>query len=362
MQIDDCGIHSERLKKMHADIVEYSAKNGKNINSSRYNEIDMELYNAYQMILRIARDGGSISTALNDLESLINNGNVEISNLSKIATDVAVKAVAANEQSGLWEENKQISNVTAAIAIATIINSEKENKLMDSICSKEMEALHNETYNKALRGDTNSIAVIDLIDRASNYLVISDKLNSKGKEAGALALVAQLMDTNSKEAEIMAQNLVQSFSIDSVIENGVINLDRVRERFESICPGKKIESIVQKHKENVEEGKISAESSNPSFKSAFAQKIEKKKIKEFLKLFRNAVETGDEGLVEELVKTNIELAKKACISLNNTYGKFIQGKKQEPENFKLTRLKLGEVVGKNRYLTSSSKDDDSMER
>ena len=64
--------------------------------------------------------------------------------------------------------------------------------------------------------------------------------------------------------------------------NGV-NMDKVKDRFATICPGKDLEKIMEDHAKRslVEKDGIIARN-NPSLKNTFEQRFEKKKEREFI--------------------------------------------------------------------------------
>ena len=208
-----------------------------------------------------------------------------------------------------------------------------------------MQEYHKNTYENAKNGNKDSVMVLNLINKATNYMAVSEKLNPKGKEAGALALISQLIQTGDKEAEVMAENLVKHFGIESVLENGQVDIDKVKNRFEEIKPGHKLDDTFKRLEESSIKNKDKIlERSSDSITTTVQSIIERKHMREFDKALGKVLEEGDIAAAEILIESNLELAKKSSEEHERIYESFIKGKKSENEKFKSRRMILSSTL------------------
>lgn len=210
--LDNCGRYSGKLIKISNMIFEQKIKNGEPIIESDRDKMEDEIFQAYQSILSIAKDGNTISMAIQNLTKAIENtGRTDLANL-------AVSSVAlANEQVDIKEENSKtevFSEINKDIE-TTIFAKEKEINIefLDRIFdNKGLQDLGN-TINKAKEGDIQANADIKNIQAVSRFMARTDTLDEKS-ERGALAWMRILASSNSPMAQKYLKMMAEKYDFD----------------------------------------------------------------------------------------------------------------------------------------------------
>ena len=345
MKIDECGIYSKQLKQIYSTILVKSSEKGETQESTEY--LDSELYNAYQEILRVSDNPNTIAKAMYSFSKRVESGNVSIADLAAVATDVAVEAFVDDNK--LLENNLAEEGVAESLAIMTILGmplNENEKETVAILCSDEMEASYKDVFEKANNGDETSQKVKDLINRAESYIVNRDKLNPKGADSGAIALIFQLTSTGDEAALLLAKKIASTFGLDEVLENGNVAIDKVREAWAQRQPNKDLDSIVQRHNKYVTENKDTIVNKGvASNRENVAKKLEERRILEFSRQVQSALKQGNVGEVARLVKDNVILAQKAFENDTELYSKFGVDKKGG-ENLYKRIVTIGSMLGR----------------
>ena len=344
MQIDSCGKFSDMLNEILDEKINDMKLNGEKITLYKINTLDMGLFEAYQKILSIAEDGDTITKALQYFSEQSRLGNVDIPYMTKIAESSAIQAKEDIEM------QTKISNgitIVSAGAIALSAYNIMEANLIENICTSKMEDMHKETFNKAKMGDEKAVNVLDLINRSAAYLSMSDKLNSKGKDAGALALISHLVRTQDKQAIEMAKDIAEHFGLNDIIDENGISIERVEAEFGKRFPKINLEEVSQRMSKNaIANSSKVLEKSQESFRGTVEGKIETKKINEFRRQLGNYLKTGKSEEAEELVRANSELAEKAFDFWDDFHREYIVGKKPENVEQNAIQNSLGKMLGK----------------
>ena len=344
MQIDSCGKFSEILGEILDEKLKEMRLAGEKITIYKINTLDMGLFEAYQKILSIAKDGDTITKALQYFGEQAKLGNLDITYMTEIAGNSAMQARKEIEMQA------RISNGITAASVGVMALASfnmMESCLIDNICTNKMEQMHKETFEKARNGDTNSINVLDLVNRSASYLAMSDKLNPNGRDAGALALISSLVRTQDKQALEMASNLVEHFGLTNVADENGISIEKVEKEFGRRFPNINLSSVSERMATNAIDNKSKVlERSTESFRETVIDKIDRKKIIAFRKQYGKYVEEGNQGLAEKLVKDNPELAEKAFDFWSNIHKKYILGKKPENKKQNAIQNNLEKMLGK----------------
>ena len=355
MQIDNCGSNSEILASIYNSIMEKNIGEGKNALISA-DDLDDYLFVAYQRMLSVTRDNGIIAQSLKNLGKMVEHGNIKIEDIANVATMVTIATMEDKHAAMSTETNIDISMIavmTDSIVLEKLTqNMEKvtdfELEIINNLCTEEMMRLHKDTFESAKNGNDKSVITLDLVNKAINYMTMSEKLNPKGKEAGALALMYQLLDVGEEEARAMADKLAKHFDITEVEENGELNADKVKSRFEEIKPNCNIEEVKKREQATANNSKNEIiEKSARSINTSIVETIEKKKIREFNSILNETISNNDRKLIDNFIQSNIRLARKSLVGHEMIYDKFIKGKKAEPEKFSLRRQYLKNAIMKN---------------
>ena len=377
MKIDDCGAFSKNLNKILDEFVKKEKKEGKEVTQFEINAFDTALFNAYENIKSISSNNEEIiSDSMAELQQLMNSGYVNISDISKIATSITEDVVKENKIKTEFDNTAttvisgvaayNVANHTAAVVdVATVTTTalyEVDKTLIDSMCTEKMEILHKDIYNRAKNNDKEAIVELDLVKKASNFILSKDKLNAKGKEVGALVLASQLLKLNTPEAIEMAKQLVDKFEIKDVKENGNVDLKKVREKLKELKPGLNIDRI----EENCEKSAIDRKdkiiaTSSDSYRRDVENLVERKKILGFMQEYRKDIDSNKQNEAEKLVSCNYELAKKA-LYLQKRLCENAHQKGKENELFELSTKKLEEIVAKNKRIETTNKENRNDER
>lgn len=353
MQIDNCGKNSEKLMNVYSRIMDANSKEKNNGKNPSAEELDEMLYIAYKRMLGVTGDMGVIAISLNNLEKMVEIGRIEIADIGNIAEHVVRNTIKEEVPHIDFDGDNLVTQAaleTGIILADELIKdyekpTEFDNNLINTICTEKMQEYHKNTYENAKNGNKDSVMVLNLINKATNYMAVSEKLNPKGKEAGALALISQLIQTGDKEAEVMAENLVKHFGIESVLENGQVDIDKVKNRFEEIKPGHKLDDTFKRLEESSIKNKDKIlERSSDSITTTVQSIIERKHMREFDKALGKVLEEGDIAAAEILIESNLELAKKSSEEHERIYESFIKGKKSENEKFKSRRMILSSTL------------------
>ena len=344
MKIDECGIYAEQLKQIHSTILKKRNENGEPQVSTEY--LDKELYDAFQKILSIATNPNAIAIAMNNFSKRVESGNASIEDLSVMATEAAMEVIIEETE---YSNNEPSEAVAESLAIMTILGmplTENEKETVAILCSDEMEASYKDVFEKANNGDETSQKVKDLINRAESYIVNRDKLNPKGADSGAIALIFQLTSTGDEAALLLAKKIASTFGLDEVLENGNVAIDKVREAWAQRQPNKDLDSIVQRHNKYVTENKDTIVNKGvASNRENVAKKLEERRILEFSRQVQSALKQGNVGEVARLVKYNVILAQKAFENDTELYSKFGVDKKGG-ENLYKRIVTIGSMLGR----------------
>ena len=344
MKIDECGIYAEQLKQIHSTILKKRNENGEPQVSTEY--LDQELYDAFQKILSIATNPNAIAIAMNNFSKRVERGNASIEDLSVMATEAAMEVIIEETE---YSNNEPSEAVAESLAIMTILGmplNENEKETVAILCSDEMEASYKDVFEKANNGDETSQKVKDLINRAESYIVNRDKLNPKGADSGAIALIFQLTSTGDEAALLLAKKIASTFGLDEVLENGNVAIDKVREAWAQRQPNKDLDSIVQRHNKYVTENKDTIVNKGvASNRENVAKKLEERRILEFSRQVQSALKQGNVGEVARLVKYNVILAQKAFENDTELYSKFGVDKKGG-ENLYKRIVTIGSMLGR----------------
>lgn len=343
MKIDGCGIYAEQLKQIYLTILAKSSEKGETQASTEY--LDSELYNAYQEILRVSDNPNTIAKTMLIFSKRVESGIVNTADLSTVATDVALEAVFEEEN---LLNNNSVKDAAESLAIITILGmplTENEKETVAILCSDEMEASYKNVFEKANNGDEASQRVKDLINRAESYVVNRDKLNPKGAESGAIALIFQLTSTGDEAAVILAKKIAATFGLDEVLENGNVAVDKVREAWSQRQPNKDLDEIVQRHNGYVTKNKDAIVNKGvASNRENVAKKLEERRILEFSRQVQNALKQENVGEVSRLVKCNVLLAQKAFEKDIDLYSRFGVDKKGGEHLYKRI-VTIGSMLG-----------------
>lgn len=326
MEIDNCGCHSEKLTQIFNNIMDMKRRNGEKATIYSINKLDMDLYNAYQKILYVAQnttDGGNvISKSLSAFQKAVESGSIDTVHISEIAEEIAINTVM-NEERGISNDIAIAEGIAGAAVLGIV-----EQNIINSMCTEKMENMHKVTYQDAVNGDEKAIAVLDLINKGAKYIAISDKLNPKGKEAGALALIIQLTQTGNQEAIEMAKNIADQFGLEDILQEDRIDLEKANSRFSEIRPNHNIQETSKRISQNAIDNKERViSSSSESFRESVTEDFIEKKINEFRRTLTKAIEEGDNEKVTSLINGNPDLAKQTLEADSDIYERFGRGKK-----------------------------------
>lgn len=312
MEIDNCGKHSEKLNEIMDDIIEQNRRKKEKFSVFEIGQLDRSLFESYQKILSMSPDGDSIAKALNYFGEQVKNGNVDINQMTKIAAESAAKAQEEIESNQVSTENVA-SAVANTVLLDAALYHAMENSLIEEICSPEMEEAHRETYENAEQGDAKALITLDLINRAKTYMVYSDKLNEKGKEAGALALIAQLTDAGTPEAVMMAKKMVEYFGIKDVLsQDGNIDIEAVKSRFGEKAPHVDIDKVEEKMSQRAVDNKDKLlEISSSSLMKDIMDRFRKREVTDYRRAVKDALDRGDREEARRLASERPDLAKEA---------------------------------------------------
>ena len=347
MQIDNCGSNSDKLKEIYNSMLNAKKVSNEEITEDTMELLDSEIFQAYQTILSFTNDGNAVALALYDFAKRVAQGNIEISELSSLAVDVATEASMAENVLVVPEEmDESTQDAFAAIAILGGMLTENEKETISILCTDELEDSYKGVFDRAQEGDKKSQKVLDLINRAEGYIVNRDKLNPKGAASGALALVYQLTSTGDSTALEVAEKIVSTFGLDEVVENGTINPDKVKEVFARKHPNHNLDETNSRHDRYVENNTDRIlNRGTSSNRENVTQKVEHSRLQVLSKQIVGAIKSGNIDEITRLVQENKELAEKLYGDTRDLYERFGKGKKGG--DILLSKMKaIGMALGK----------------
>lgn len=364
MRIDNCGSNSDKLKEIYNGMVKHKEENKEEMTMKSADDLDAELFQAYQTILSIANDGNAVALALYNLSKRVEKGDVDVSELSSTAIDVAMQAAVAENVLVIPEELKD--NIADQLAVLVLVGgplNEEEKRVATFLCDEETEKAYKPVYENAIAGDKKSQKVIDLMNKAENFIVKQKSLNPKGAVSGALVLAYELNSTGDKAALITAKKLIEAFGLQEVMENGAINPDKVKEVFARKHPNMDLDELNRKNDQHIEQrGKEIVEQTPQLHKDAVLKKIERKRMMNLSAKLSEAIKNGDVDEITRLVKENEELSKKLYEFTRTLYEKCKNGKQPSQKGLDLLLSKataIGMVLGKSQKDLSNEVENDT---
>lgn len=353
MLIDNCGSNSDKLKEIYNSMLKAKSGSNEEITEDTKELLDSEIFQVYQTILSFTNDGNAVALALYDFSKRVAQGNIEVSELSSLAVDVATEASMAENVLVVPEEiDESTQDAFAAIAILGGMLNEREKETVSILCTDELEDSFKGVFEKAQAGDRTSQKVLDLINRAEGYIVNRDRLNPKGAASGALALVYQLTSTGDSAALEVAEKIASTFGLDEIIENGTINPDKVKEVFARKHPNHDLDETNRRHDKYVENNTESIlKRGTSSNRENVTQKLERSRLQGLSKQIVGAIKTGNIDEITRLVQENRELAEKLYGDTRDLYERCGKGKKGG--DILLSKMKaIGMALGKDGHQMS----------
>lgn len=249
-KIDNCGAHSDSLKRMAQKMLGTKKENGENVNSIDEKNIDNELYMGYQKILAYSKDGGEIAVALTTMEQLVSGGTAITEIPSLVETSIRTMELERERLDlGTGEEIKSIgkaAKVVAASGALSIISQFEDPNItfnINNLYNSGLQAKINALFSAAAVGNvsaTKNIVGITQLTRVAQLFCNGGKnINSKAV-LGWMRNVATLESPEAEEALIanvqylINQGKGEGFQ-DLISEKDgkvVFDRDRLQQRFE----------------------------------------------------------------------------------------------------------------------------------
>ncbi len=367
MLIDNCGVHAGDFHKMFDDILKQRMKDGKEVTPQDKENLDYLLFNAYKEILIDSPNEEIAEDSLNNLQKMLSSGTVEILDIPKISKSINEQVVDdyngkqkadihihnigsitndTNDVDYKKIENQNISSIKTAAAIGTTVALyEVDKTLINSMCTKSMEASHKNTYESARNGNEDSINTLDLVRKASNYIVAKDRLNPKGREKGALALIEQLLHSDNPEAKEMAMKVASKLELKDITKNGELDIVKVKERLQKEVPKLNIDDLNERGKRSAldRKEKIMGMSSE-SYKEDVERLAERKRITMFTQNYMKAIRLNQMEEAGRLIRADTNLAEKSLVFQKRIYENFIQKKGKENDTLRKSIVLLSSKI------------------
>lgn len=371
MLIDNCGAYAGNFHKMYDDIIKQRMKGGKEVTPQDKENLDFMLFNAYKEILVDSPNEDIATDSLNNLQKMLSSGNVEILDIPKISKSINEQVIddyndkqkndnptndirstsnnRINENYNEFENQNINYTKTAAVIGTAVALYEIDKDLINSMCTKRMEDSHKDTYEKAKSGDENSINALDVVRKASNYILAKDRLNPKGRDKGALALIEQLLTINTPYTMEMARNVADRFELKDITKEGNLDIDKVRGKLQQKVPNLDIKALNERGKENalIRKDKVLCISSDV-YRQDIENMAERARIIMFTKDYGKAIKSGEIDKAESLVMANMDLAQKSLALQEKLYTNFIQTKGKENDFLRNNIETLNSMIQKDK--------------
>lgn len=361
LTINDCGTaHEGKLLEIYKDVVSMEKlKNGKEPSALEKSKIEMQVAEAYQIILNNCKDGGSISQALTLLSKKITTTQVNINEISKLTVSIVGEVYNKNVSN---EQNEIITNIVGVMGAAQIMNDTfAENdkpepieipNLWDDFKTPEIAKEFEETSKRAESGDKEAILTKGLINYSMKYLRSVDKVEPTGKQTMVLTLIQNLSSTGDKAALGIAKQLSDKYEFDVFAndEKGELTLNQEKlfgmyqDQMMQINPkaANKIVNLTEEKKDYL----IALGEKTPQKYDGLLETLDNNKRKvEFTKKYGRYIKNGEFDKANELVAQNSDLAKEYLKENVEAFGEAqLKGNKKYMEHLQKTNSYLADSV------------------
>lgn len=242
--LDNCGRYSDDLNEISRKVVERKKFNGEKITELDMQNIDDELFQAYQTILSNLNDGNSISRAVKMMRTTVENSGV-ISNFNTVAIS-AIETARKEQPTKFFQENNIKEVIGGAIVANELIN--QGDKTLDKIFNEKTLQEMNVVLEKAKTGDIDAVAEMETVKKATKFMSTHQKLEGNIDRA-ALAWMARLSKIDSPMArDVLNQMAEQYKDVLDVTERKddgtlAVSYEKIEKALEERVSAEKMENI-----------------------------------------------------------------------------------------------------------------------
>lgn len=324
----NCGSYSEKLSKMANKIIQERKLSGEKITKKDVDEVENNVYKAYQMILTNVSAYGVdnldivISNSVNLLDDIITTRG-DISGIVSTADDISKKEIIKDMENIQKEEKTGAGIViagTGAYLASDAINELITNKLFNSKLIQEINTL----YGYAESGNVSDVANINETENLVKFMTTHSQIDSKSSRALYTFMMRAAVLDNQTVNEVIEQAAdyygIDIFSIDNE-GNREIDLLKIQKGYQDsvkdvnpVAATKTVEdfrklSSVAAEKKVKQKAYVGDEVKDiTSFEQAY---IEQRSYTNFMKKINEKYRMGDFSGMEDLFRTNPEYATRA---------------------------------------------------